>query len=126
MQTVENLEKHPEQIRKITIHRTRKNSRLEALEREIEMLKNSSTAEIEELLGLIYKKASLLYENTDDGGAEYYSKKIENLLQQHKERSEEKIFDEDLFDAIIEVITIYKDGRVMFTLKNGATMTETL
>lgn len=126
MQTVENLEKHPEQIRKITIHRTRKNRRLEALEREIEMLKNSSTAEIEELLEMIYKKASLLYENADDGGAEYYSKKIENLLQQHKEQSEEKIFDKDLFDAIIEVITIYKDGRVMFTLKNGATMTEIL
>ena len=90
------------------------------------MLKNSSTIEIEELLGMIYKRASLLYENADDGGAEYYSKKIENLIQQHKERSEEKIFDKDLFDAIIEVITIYKDGRVMFTLKNGATMTEKL
>ena len=126
MQTVENLEKHPEQIRKITIHRTRKNSRLEALEREIEMFKNSSTAEIEELLGLIYKKASLRYENTDDGGAAYYTQKIEDLIQQHKEQSEEKTFDKDLFDAIIEAITIYKDGRVVFTLKNGATMTEVL
>ena len=126
MKTVKNLEKHPEQIREIIVHRTRRNSRIEVLEREIEMLKNSSTTEIEELLGMIYKRASLLYENADDGGAEYYSKKIENLIQQHKERSEEKIFDKDLFDAIIEVITIYKDGRVVFTLKNGATMTETL
>ena len=126
MQTVENLEKHPEQIRKITIHRTRKNSRLEALEREIEMLKNSSTAEIEELLEMIYKKASLLYENADDGGAEYYSKKIENLLQQHKEQTEEKTFDKDLFELITQTITIYKDGRVMFTLKNGVNVTEML
>lgn len=126
MKTVKNLEKHPEQIREIIVHRTRRNSRIEVLEREIEMLKNSSTTEIEELLGMIYKRASLLYENADDGGAEYYSKKIENLIQQHKERSEEKIFDKDLFDAIIEVITIYKDGRVVFTLKNGATMTEVL
>lgn len=126
IKTVKNLEKHPEQIREIIVHRTRRNSRIKALEHEIEMLKNSSTIEIEELLGMIYKRASLLYENADDGGAEYYSKKIENLIQQHKERSEEKIFDKDLFDAIIEVITIYKDGRVMFTLKNGATMTEKL
>ena len=32
MRAVGNLEKHPEQIRKITVHRTRRNSRLEALE----------------------------------------------------------------------------------------------
>ena len=126
MHVVENLEKHPEQIRKITIHRTRRNSRLEALEREIEMLKNSSTTEIEELLRLVYKRASLLYENADDGGAAYHTQKIEDLIQQHKEQPEEKTFDKELFDAIIEAITIYKDGRVVFTLKNGAMMTETL
>lgn len=126
MKTVKNLEKHPEQIREIIVHRTRRNSRIEVLEREIEMLKNSSTTEIEELLGLIYKRASLLYENADDGGAEYYTQKVENLLQQHKEQSEEKIFNKNLFDAIIETITIYKDSRVVFTLKNGATMTEIL
>lgn len=126
MQAVGNLEKHPEQIRKITIHRIRRNSRLEAMKREIEMLKNSSTTEIEELLKLIYKRASLLYENADDGGAAYYTQKIEDLIQQYKEQPEEKTFDKDLFDAIIEAITIYKDGRVVFTLKNGATITETL
>ena len=48
------------------------------------------------------------------------------MIQQHKEQPEEKTFDKDLFDAIIEAITIYKDGRVIFTLKNGAAMTETL
>lgn len=126
MKTVKNLEKHPEQIREIIVHRTRRNSRIEVLEREIEMLKNSSTTEIEELLRLVYKRASLLYENADDGGEEYYTKKIENLIQQHKEQPEEKTFDKDLFDAIMEAITIYKDGRVVFTLKNGATITETL
>lgn len=126
MKTVENLEKHPEQIRKIIIHRNRRNSRLEALEHEIERLKNSNSTKIEELLGLIYKRASLLYENVDDGGAEYYTQKIEDLIQQHKEQTEEKIFDKDLFDAIVESISIYKDGRVIFTLKNRATITETL
>ena len=126
MHVVENLEKHPEQSRKITIHRTRRNSRLKALEREIEMLKNSSTTEIEELLKLIYKRVSLLYENADDGGAAYYTQKIEDLIQKHKEQPEEKTFDKDLFDSIMEAITIYKDGRVVFTLKNGATMTEVL
>ena len=126
MQTVEDLEKRPEQIREITVYRTQRNNRIEALEREIEMLKNSNTTDVEELLGLIYKRASLLYETTDDGGAAYYTKKIEDLIQQHKEQPEEKTFDKDLFDAIMEAITIYKDGRVVFTLKNGATMTETL
>ena len=126
MQTVEDLEKRPEQIREITVYRTQRNNRIEALEREIEMLKNSNTTDVEELLGLIYKRASLLYETTDDGGAAYYTKKIEDLIQQHKEQTEEKTFDKDLFDAIIEAITIYKDGRVVFTLKNGAAMTETL
>lgn len=81
---------------------------------------------IDELLKLIYKRASLQYEDADDGGAAYYTQKIEDLIQQHKEQSEEKTFDKDLFDAIIEAITIYKDGRVVFTLKNGATMTEVL
>ncbi len=126
MQAVGNLKKHPEQIRKITIHRIRRNSRLEALEREIEMLKNSSTTEIEELLRLVYKRASLLYENADDGGDAYHTQKIEDLIQQHKEQSEEKTFDKDLFDAIIEAITIYKDGRIVFTLKNGVAMTKLL
>ena len=78
------------------------------------------------MLKLIYKKASLQYEDADDGGATYYAQKIEDLIQQHKEQPEEKTFDKDLFDAIIEAITIYKDGRVVFTLKNGATMTEVL
>ena len=78
------------------------------------------------MLELIYKRASLQYEDSDDGGAEYYTNKIVDLLQQHKEQPEEKTFDKDLFDAIIEAITIYKDGRVVFTLKNGATMTEVL
>lgn len=126
MQAVTKMKNHPERLRKITVHRTRRNGRLEALEREIEMLKNSGTTKVEELLELIYKKASLQYETADDGGAAYYTKKIEDLIQQHKEQPEEKTFDKDLFDAIIEAITIYKDGRVVFTLKNGAAMTETL
>ena len=66
------------------------------------------------------------YEDADDGRAVYYTQKIEALIQQYKEQLEEKTFDKDLFDAIMEAITIYKDGRVVFTMKNGATMTETL
>ena len=126
VQAVRNLEKHPEQIRKITVYGTKRNIRLQAAEHEIELLKNDSDHNIDELLKLIYKKASLQYEDADDGRAAYYTQKIENLIQQHKERSEEKTFDKDLFDAIIEAITIYKDGRVVFTLKNGATKTEVL
>ena len=126
MQAVGNLEKHPEQIRKITVYGSKRNIRLQAVEHEIELLKNDSSHNIDELLNLIYKRASLQYEDSDDGGAVYYTQKIEDLIQQHKEQSEEKTFDKDLFDAIIEAITIYKDGRVVFTLKNGAAMTETL
>lgn len=126
MQAVGNLEKHPDQSRKITIHRTQRNSQLKALEREIEMLKNSSTTEIEELLRLVYKRASLQYEDADDGRAVYYTQKIEDLIQQHKEQPEEKTFDKDLFESITQTITIYKDGRVMFTLKNGVNVTEML
>lgn len=126
MQVVGNLEKHPEQIRKITVYGSKRNILLQAAEHEIELLKNNSDHNIDELLNLIYKRASLQYEDTDDGGAAYYTKKIEDLIQQHKEQPEEKTFDKDLFDAIIEAITIYKDGRVVFTLKNGAAMTETL
>ena len=127
MQAVTKMKNDPEKIRKITIHKTKRNIRLQAAEHEIELLKNDSDHNIDELLKLIYKRASLLYENADDdGGAAYYTQKIEDLIQQHKEQPEEKTFDKDLFDAIIEAITIYKDGRVVFTLKNGATMTETL
>ena len=126
MQAVGNLEKHPEQIRKITVYGSKRNIRIQAAEHEIKLLKNDSDHNIDELLKLIYKRASLLYETAGDGGAAYYTKKIEDLIQQHKEQPEEKTFDKDLFDAIIEAITIYKDGRVVFTLKNGAAMTETL
>ena len=118
MQAVGNLEKHPEQIRKITVYGSKRNIFLQAAEHEIKLLKNNSDHNIDELLKLIYKRASLLYETAGDGRAAYYTKKIEE--------PEEKTFDKDLFDAIIEAITIYKDGRVVFTLKNGAAMTETL
>ncbi len=126
VQVVGNLKKHPEQIRKITVYRSKRNIRLQAAEHEIELLKNGSSHNINELLELIYKKASLRYEDADDGRTAYYTKKIEDLIQQYKEQPEEKTFDKDLFDAIMEAITIYKDGRVVFTLKNGATMMETL
>ena len=126
MQAVTKMKNHPEKIRKITIHKIKRNIRLQAVEHEIELLKNDSSHNIDELLKLIYKRASLQYEDFDDGGAAYYTQKIEDLIQQHKEQSEEKTFDKKLFDAIMEAITIYKDGRVVFTLKNGATMTETL
>ena len=130
MQAVTKMKNHPEKIRKITIYKTKRNIRLQAVEHEIEheikLLKNDSDHNIDELLKLIYKRASLQYEDADDGGAAYYTQKIEDLIQQHKEQSEEKTFDKKLFDAIMEAITIYKDGRVVFTLKNGATMTETL
>ena len=126
MQAVTKMKNDPKKIRKIMIHKTKRNIRLQAVEHEIELLKNNSDHNIDELLKLIYKRASLQYENADDGGAAYYTQKIEDLIQQHKEQSEEKTFDKDLFDAIIEAITIYKDGRVVFTLKNGAAMTETL
>ena len=126
MQAVTKMKNDPKKIRKIMIHKTKRNIRLQAVEHEIELLKNNSDHNIDELLKLIYKRASLQYEDADDGGAAYYTQKIEDLIQQHKEQSEEKTFDKDLFDAIMEAITIYKDGRVVFTLKNGATMTETL
>ena len=126
MQAVTKMKNDPEKIRKITIHKFKRNIRLQAVEHEIELLKNDSSHNIDELLKLIYKRASLQYEDFDDGGAAYYTQKIEDLIQQHKEQSEEKTFDKKLFDAIMEAITIYKDGRVVFTLKNGATMTETL
>ena len=126
MQAVTKMKNDPKKIRKIMIHKTKRNIRLQAVEHEIELLKNNSDHNIDELLKLIYKRASLQYEDADDGGAAYYTQKIEDLIQQHKEQSEEKTFDKDLFDSIMEAITIYKDGRVVFTLKNGATMTETL
>ena len=126
MQAVTKMKNDSEKIRKITIHKTKRNIRLQAAEHEIKLLKNDSDHNIDELLKLIYKRASLQYEDADDGGAAYYTQKIEDLIQQYKEQLEEKTFDKELFDAIMEAITIYKDGRVVFTLKNGATITETL
>ena len=105
---------------------SKRNIFLQAAEHEIKLLKNNSDHNIDELLKLIYKRASLLYETAGDGRAAYYTKKIEDLIQQHKEQPEEKTFDKDLFDTITQTITVYKDGRVVFTLKNGAAMTETL
>ena len=126
MQAVTKMKNHPERLRKITVYGSKRNTRLQAVEHEIELLKNDSSHNIDELLELIYKRASLQYEDSDDGGAEYYTNKIVDLLQQHKEQTEEKTFDKDLFKSITQTITIYKDGRVMFTLKNGVNVTEML
>ena len=126
MRAVTKMKNHPEQLRKITVYGSKRNSRLQAVEHEIELLKNGTSHNINELLELIYKKASLQYEDADDGGAEYYTKKIEDLIQQHKEQPKEKTFDKDLFDTITQTITVYKDGRVEFILKNGVSITETL
>ena len=126
MQAVTKMKNHPERLRKIKVHKTKRNIRLQATEHEIELLKNDSSHNIDELLELIYKKASLQYEDSDDGRAEYYTNKIIDLLQQHKEQAEEKTFDKDLFESITQTITIYKDGRVMFTLKNRVNVTEML
>ena len=126
MQVVTKMKNDPEKIRKITIHKIKRNVRLQAVEHEIEFLKNDSDHNIDELLKLVYKRASLQYEDSDDGGAEYYTNKIVDLLQQHKGQPEEKTFDKELFESITQTITIYKDGRVMFTLKNGVNVTEML
>jgi site-specific DNA recombinase len=126
MRAVTKMKNHPEQLRKITVYGSKRNTRLQAVEHEIELLKNGTSHNINELLELIYKKASLQYEDADDGGTAYYTKKIEDLIQQHKEQPQEKTFDKDLFDMLTQTITVYKDGRVVFTLKNGVSITETL
>lgn len=126
MRAVTKMKNHPERLRKITVYGSKRNTRLQAVEHEIELLKNGSSHNINELLELIYKKASLRYEDVDDGGTAYYTKKIEDLIQQHKEQPKEKTFDKGLFDTITQTITVYKDGRVVFTLKNGVSITETL
>ena len=51
-----------------------------------------------------------------------YDAKIQTLANM----TDEKTFDKDLFESITQTITIYKDGRVMFTLKNGVNVTEML
>ena len=108
MQAVTKMKNHPEKIRKITIHKIKRNVRLQAIEHEIELLKNDSSHNIDELLELIYKRASLQYEDSDDGGAEYYTNKIVDLLQQHKEQTEEKTFDKDLFKSITKQLPYTK------------------
>ena len=72
------------------------------------------------MLKLIYKRASLQYEQSDDGLIEYYIKKIEKVMQEQKNQ------DTALFDTIIKNIVIYQDGRVQFILKNGAIVAEDL
>ena len=123
MQVVEKLKKQPNIIRKVSIKTRKNNSRMKAVEREIEMMKNSQNYEVDDLLRLIYKKASLQYEQSNDGSIEYYTKKIENLIQQQKD-SEITEPDTALFDTIIKNIVIYQDGRVQFILKNGAIVEE--
>ena len=103
-------------IRKVTIESRKNNSRIKAVEREIEMMKNSQNYAVDDLLRLIYKKGTLQYELSDDGSVEYYTKKIEKLIQQRK-NEETTEPDTDLLDAIIKNIVIYQDGRVQFILK---------
>ena len=146
---VNRITKRPDIIRNISPQCHKGNSYLQAVEREIEVLKHSESdpndakdanggvPQIDQLLRLIYKRAALQYESADDGSAIYYTKKIEELIQQRKEqrdklqgetaeKKQDEPFDKELFDAIIRTILIYRDGRVAFTLKNGAIITEIL
>ena len=123
MQVVEKLKKQQNIIRKVTIKSRKNNSRMKAVEREIEMIENSQNYEVDDLLKLIYKRASLQYEQSDDGSREYYTKKIEKLIQQQKNQETTEP-DTALFDTIIKNIVIYQDGRVQFILKNGAIVEE--
>ena len=120
MQVVEKLKKQPNIIRKVSIKTRKNNSRIKAVEREIEIIKNSQNYKVDDLLKLIYKRASLQYEQSDDGTVEYYTKKIEKLIQEQKNQNTA------LFDTIIKNIVIYQDGRVQFILKNGAIVEEGL
>lgn len=120
MQVVEKLKKQPNIIRKVPIKTRKNNSRIKAVEREIEMMKNSQNYEVDDLLKLIYKKASLQYELSDDGSTAYYTKQIEKWIQEQKNQ------DTDQFDAIIKKIVIYRDGRVQFILKNNSIVEESL
>ncbi len=120
MQVVEKLKKQPNIIRKVSIKTRKNNSRIKAVEREIEIIKNSQNYKVDDLLKLIYKRASLQYEQSDDGLIEYYIKKIEKVMQEQKNQ------DTALFDTIIKNIVIYQDGRVQFILKNGAIVAEDL
>ena len=140
---VNRITKHPDIIRNISSQSHKGNGYLQAVERRIEDLKcsgndtESSVHRMDELLRLIYKRAALQYESADDGSAIYYTKKIEDLIQQRTEQRNElqasipdekqdETFDKELFDAIIRTILIYRDGRVAFMLKNGAIITEIL
>ena len=123
IQVIKKMKKHPALIRNVTIKMRKNNTRIKAVEREIEMMKNSQNYEVDELLKLIYKRASLQYEQSDDGSREYYTKKIEKLIQQQKNQETTEP-DTALFDTIIKNIVIYQDGRVQFILKNGAIVEE--
>ena len=125
IQVIKKMKKHPALIRNVTIKMRKNNTRIKAVEREIEMMKNSQNYEVDELLKLIYKRASLQYEQSDDGSREYYTKKIEKLIQQQKNQETTEP-DTALFDTIIKNIVIYQDGRVQFILKNGAIVEEDL
>ena len=143
LQVVNKLERYTRLIQDVPPQRQKENGYLQAVERRIKDLKyseddtESGVQRMDELLRLIYKRAALQYESADDGSAIYYTKKIEDLIRQRKEqigklqsgifdKKQDETFDKELFDAIIKTILIYRDGRVAFTLKNGATITEIL
>ena len=125
IKVLKKIRKQPALIRKVIIESRKNNSRIKAVEREIEMMKNSQNYEVDDLLKLIYKKASLQYEQSNDGSREYHTKKIEKLIQQEKNQETTEP-DTDLFDAIIKNIVISQDGRVQFILKNGVVVEEDL
>ena len=119
IKVLKKMRKQPTLIRKVTIESRKNNTRIKAVEREIEIMKNSQNYEVDDLLKLIYKRASLQYEQSDDGSREYYTKKIEKLIREQKNQETTEP-DTTLFDAIIKNIVIYQEGRVQFILKNGA------
>ena len=125
IRVLKKLRKQPALIRKVTIESRKNNSRIKAVEREIEIIKNSQNYEVDDLLKLIYKRASLQYEQSDDGLREYHTKKIEKLIQQQKNEETTEL-DTTLFHTMIKNIVIYQDGRVQFILKNGAIVEEDL
>lgn len=89
------------------------NYKLRQIENQIK--KESSP---DELVKLIFKRAEMVYNNSKIYDYESKTEKIKEALDE----SEITLFDENLFETIVEKLTIFKDGRVEFKFINGITI----
>lgn len=92
------------------------NSKVEVIKQQIQKTLLTGEYNAETIKQMIYKKASIQYENSSIDDSAYREEKLKKVLAGKKRQI---IFDETLFEQTIEKVIVQQEGILQFELVNG-------